>query len=416
MRRAALAVLAIAWLLGHAWLLWLLNHSQQWVDGDLAYFASSLHAAGRLGLAHTLVEYPLPAVGVIAVPYLAAVGDPDRYRVLFHTLALLVDLSFALALWWASRRASLLPVALWVLAVPLLGATSLARFDLLPGVLCGLAVLCLPRAPVPAGVLVSVATGVKLWPALLVPPVLALRRTRWRILGAVSVTGGVLVLGSLVLAGVGRLLSPLAYQADRGLQIESLFATPVMLGWSAHGATWQVAFAASHSYEIVGPDVDGLLAASTVAVAAYVALLLLTWARLLWLARAGLDVDLETVVWLVLASVSGFVVLGKVFSPQYLLWLLPVSIAATVVVPSRGLRWWTCGLLLAAVLTQLVFPVGYTVLINHLPGVVRVVVLLSLRNLTMATLLVVAAWHAGRGLASRSGRPVRAVQRASAGQ
>jgi len=397
-RALLLVVLAVVWVLSRAWLLRLLSGSQEWVDGDLAYFAQSLGSLGERGLARTLVEYPLPAVGVIAVPYLAATGDPDRFRVVFHAVAAITDLLFTVALWWSTRRRSVLPLAAWVLAVPLLGATAFARFDLLPGVLCGLVVLCLPRAPVPAGVLVAVATGIKLWPALVVPPLLALRHLRRRIGLGVAATGSALVLASVALAGLGRLLSPLTYQADRGLQIESLFATPVMVGWALGGGTWDVAFASSNSYEISGPGVATLLVLSTAAVTAYVGCLLLTWGRLTWLARAGCDVDLPTVLWVALASVSGFVALGKVLSPQYLLWMLPVAIASVVVADSRALRCWTAALLAAALLTQLVFPTGYTVLINHLPGVVRVVAFLAVRNVTMAALFVTAAWQAGRGL------------------
>jgi hypothetical protein len=398
LRMAALVTLAVVWAASRVWLLGLLAGRQAWVNGDIAYFAQSLGSFDARGLAHTLVEYPVPAVAVLGLPFSVADGDPERFRVLFHALAVLTDLVFTTALWWSTRRRPLLPLLAWVLAVPLLGVTAYARFDLLPGVLCGLAVLCLPRRPVPAAVLASVATGIKLWPALVLPALLGVRRTRPRVVTAIVATGLVLAGASVALAGVGRLVSPLTYQVDRGLQIESLFATPAMLAWGLRRHMWHVGYAASKSYEITGPGVSALLLLSTVASAAYLLALVTVWVRLVRLARRRVDVSLHTSLWVALASICGFVVVGKVFSPQYLLWLLPPAIAGLAVASSRGLRLWTAGLLGAALLTQLVFPTGYTVLLNHLPRVLPVLLVLALRNLLMAGLFVVAAVHTWKGL------------------
>ena len=122
------------------------------------------------------MEYPPPAVAVLALPWLLAkvVAVAGAYGVLLMVAAGLTDLAFTLML--ARARRGLLPVLVWLLGVPLLGSTAYARFDLLPGVLCGAAVLLAgARHPRTAAAVVAVATGVKLWPALVIPPLLAVR-------------------------------------------------------------------------------------------------------------------------------------------------------------------------------------------------------------------------------------------------
>ena len=386
--------MVVAWVATRALLVWLLLGPQEWVTGDVSYFDDSLSALGVTGLAGTLVEYPLPAVGVLALPWVLAqaVGADGAYGGLLMVAAGLTDLAFTLML---ARARHLLPVVAWLLGVPLLGSTAYARFDLLPGVLCGTAVLLVARHPRAAAAVVAVATGVKLWPALVVPPVLALARPRRAATAVLAVTGLALAGVTVVLAGWDRLLSPLTYQSDRGLQIESVLATPAMLGWWQDPARWSVGYAPSNSYEVTGPLVEPLLDASTLLTLLLVAGLGAAW---WWLWRFRDRVTGGTALWLALAAVTGFVVSGKVLSPQYLLWLLPLASAGLAVADSRLLRAWTAGLLLAAGLTQLVFPAYYGEITLGGDQVWLPVLALVLRNGVMLALLVVAALASYRGL------------------
>ena len=393
--------LAVVWLASRAVLVWLLEGPQAWVTGDVSYYFLSVENLSRNGLAETLVEYPLPAVGALAVPYVMATlwdGDVTTYLNMFLALAVLTDLVFAVVLWAAARGRSLLAVTSWVLAVPLLGSTTFVRFDLLPGVLCGLTVLLLARRPSVASVLACVATGIKLWPALLLPVLLGVGSVRRRVLVSIAATGLVLGTGSLLLAGWARLLSPLSYQVERGLQVESVLATPAMLAWALVPNTWVVGYQSSKSFEVDGPSVSVLLAVSSGVTLLYLAALGLLWARLAWLARHQVDVELSTSVWIILAGVMGFVVIGKVFSPQYLLWVIPVASAALVVVDSRPLRSWTVLLLVAAGLTQVVFPANYGAITAGVGPSAWVVSALAVRNMLVVWLFAVAATHAWQGL------------------
>ncbi len=397
--------MALAWLATRAALVWLLLGPHEWVGGDVAYFDMSLWSLREAGLDDTLTEYPVPAVAVVAVPWLLSqllgiFGIGLGYGALLMAVAVLTDLVFTLLLAHTKSRVAVLT---WLLGVPLLGATTYARFDLLPGVLCGVAVLALVRHPRVAALAAALATGIKLWPALLLPPVLAIVRPR-RPAVALVVGAGILLAGASVWwGGLGRLFSPLTYQAGRGLQIESVLATPAMLAWWGDPSTWFVGYAPSKSYEIAGPGVDLLLSLSTVLTVGYVVLLALGWARLWWVRDR---VTRETALWLTLASVTGFIVVGKVLSPQYLLWLLPIAAAGLAVADSARLRAWTFGLLVAAGMTHVVFPTTYLAITARTDLVWLPVSVLAVRNGLMVVLLAVAVMAAARGLAEDGQRGI----------
>jgi hypothetical protein len=86
------------------------------------------------------------------------------------------------------------------------------------------------------------------------------------------------------------------------------------------------------------------------------------------------------------AAVCLFVALGKVLSPQYMIWLIPL-------VPLvRGRRGLAAGALLGAalVLTQLWFPDHYWDLVFTLGGYLTVLVVA--RDLVLLALLAVLVW------------------------
>ena len=89
------------WLLSRVLTVLLLGHEgSRGVTGDITYFATSLAHVGSRGLAHTLVEYPLPAVGALAVPWLASVvlGGTATFGIWLVLAALAADAAFTLVL------------------------------------------------------------------------------------------------------------------------------------------------------------------------------------------------------------------------------------------------------------------------------------------------------------------------------
>jgi hypothetical protein len=394
------------WVLTRAGALLLLVWSETRVHRDVSYFARSLNHLHQHGLGHTLVEYPLPGLAVIAVPWLAAraIGATPAYVQLFAGAALATDAAFTgMLVRWQARRAAL---AAWLAGVPLLGAMSYFRFDLMPAVLVGIGVLYLSRRPTLAMSGVAVATAVKLWPVLVLPALLGGVRHRLRASSSVvAVVGGLALLG-VAAAGWARLLSPLLYETRRGLQVEAVWATPAMVEWALDADGLGTHSSQFRAWQVSGPGVPVLLGAATLSCLVLTAALAGLWWRIL---RQGDAVPFERVVWTALAAVVGFLVFGKVLSPQYLLWPLPIAVAglARARGTSRALLPWTVVLLVAMGLTHLIYPTTYAGLRHHDWFTGPVVSLLVARNGLLLWLLADAWRHAWRP----ASRPLPAGER-----
>jgi hypothetical protein len=89
-----------------------------------------------------------------------------------------------------------------------------------------------------------------------------------------------------------------------------------------------VHFSSYKALEVADFGVPALLTASTVSEIALAATLVVHWGRLL--RRPGAATPVQ-VAWVSLAGVTGFVVTGKVLSPQHLLWLLAIVVAGLAV-------------------------------------------------------------------------------------
>ena len=388
----------LVWLVSRGLVLWLLLGPHSWVAGDAEYFSRSLDRVGAVGLGHVLVEYPLPAVGLLAIPKLLVElsGHPGSYAALVCVMAVLTDAGFTALLHGADRRHPRpWGLGVWLLAVPLLGATGYARFDLAPGVLVGAALLLVLSRPRLAGVVAAVATGLKLWPLVILPVLAARGGARWPVVRAFAGTGMLLAGVSLLLGGWSRLVSPLVWQADRGLQIESVLATPAMLRWRGQD-TFTVGYTDHNAFEVFGPGVPLLLVGTQVLGVLLVAGLAALWWRA-W--RLEDRLTAEAMTWVVLAAVTGLMVSSKVLSPQYLLWLLPAAAAGLALAGARPrLIGWCAVLLVTTGLTQLVFPVLYGGLIARGPESGVAIVVLTLRNVLLVGLTAGAWWQAWRTL------------------
>lgn len=396
---------ALVWAVTRAVVLVLLATQEQNVVGDVNYYRLSLGGLSHLHIAGTLVEYPVPALLLLWLPYavLDALGLLGGYAVAIAALAVLTDLAFLATIVrsrrWAERRTYAGITAAewaWLAAVPALGATAYARFDLVPGILVGLALLFVVHRPALAAAFGALATGVKYWPALVLPTLAAPRSGRRAVIVTVAALGTALGLVSLALGGWHRLWTPLDYQGMRGLQIESVAATPAMLAWGRGTDGYAVTFTRWRAYDITGPLADPMLHVATIA--SVIALVLVAgWWVLAWWrlrGRPAADGDAEALVWLVLATVGAFVVTNKVLSPQYLLWLLPAAAAGLVVLRGRAvgpLLGWTLGLLAAAAITHEIYPRQYAYLLGRFEGTEPIVYLLAARNLILLVLTGYAA-------------------------
>ncbi len=405
MRRASsVGLLVAAWLVTRGLVVWLLRGRHSWVEGDLAYYAASLGSLDALGPGRALVEYPLPGVVVVAVPWLLAevFASAEAYDEVVLVLSLGADAAFTVLLAAHARTSGRTPVTVWLLAVPLLGATTYARFDLVPGLLAGAGLLLAARRPGVAAVSLALATGLKLWPALVLPALAVPQWSRRVVVVVVAAVGAVLATATVAVAGWDRLVSPLTWQAERGLQLESVAATPAVLVWAFAPGQHAVGFTEHNAFEVAGPGVGELLLVAQVLTLMAVVGLLVLWGAAL---RRGDRVGPATVAWMSLAAVGAFMVTSKVLSPQYLLWLLPLAAAATAVSPQRSLRAWAGVLLVATGLTQVVFPELYGHLTRDGELTRAVVVVLAVRNALLVALVVWAAVAAVRGVSAAGRSP-----------
>ncbi len=212
-----------------------------------------------------LQEYPLPVLAIMLPQYLLSIFNPLAFAALFVVSMLAVDAVFTWTLWRVGARRRTEAVRFWLWFVPAIGPMAYFRFDLVPAMLAGAAVLAAARRPAWSGALTAVGAALKLWPALMLPSFLLRRLDRRPVLKGFVFTGGAIAAISLAVGGVHRLLSPLHWQAGRGLQIESVVATPLMLARAVHPrGTWDIRVSDYKAYEIFGPGVHTMITVSTV--------------------------------------------------------------------------------------------------------------------------------------------------------
>jgi hypothetical protein len=289
----------------------------------------------------------------------------------------------------------------WAVTV-LLAALSVAwRFDLWPAALVLVALVAAERGrPGLAGGALAAGTLMKLFPAVVLPILLARalalgdRRGAARLTTAFGlITGGVLAAG-WALAGPDS-LGWLAYFGNRGLQIESggaslLLALHQFTGQAVHVflafGSVQVDTAGAAQYVAVSTLLEiGLVGASWLVVA--------RWFRMR--VAAGQPLDLPAVAAATTITLAALLLSSKVFSTQYVVWFMPL-------LPFLPRRAAIAGVAVVG-LSTLVFPIGYPWLLGL--GPLMVTVLLG-RNLVLTGL--------GLGLVARTMR--RPAGRGSSGR
>jgi hypothetical protein len=402
---------AIAWILTRLAMLGILAAFESFIVGDVFYYHRKISGLFSVGLPGTLMEYPTPVVWILTLPYGLALGNEDGYLVAFMALMLALDAAFTYALWRSAGARHDVAVDFWLLFVLLVGPLSYVRFDMIPAVLAGGALLVARRWPWVAGALTGLGAAIKLWPALLIPALLADKPSRRPAAIGFVVVGFGLALISLVLGGMGRLFSPLTWQSGRGLQIESVWASPLMLLRMLDPGTWVVEISRYQAYEIFGPGVGVWQTISDVATVLGLVVIVALWVKAF---RVPGGVSGVGVALMVLATVTVVIITNKTLSPQYLLWVGgPVAallLLRDTAAPPNLRRWIVrvgVAALVLAGLTQLVYPllydgyVGFTTPAGLVAGTLVTVV----RNLCLLVFTVVTVWLAWRATSSSPATP-----------
>jgi uncharacterized membrane protein len=361
----------------------------QWHAFDLSiYYLDSLQLLrGQLPYRDFALEYPPLALLPFALPRLVTFGlriDFISYvwlfliqNAIFSTLIALVIAQIR------GLRAAGPALALYALLVVVSAPLLPWRYDLFPALLTVLALLYLLRQqPGWAGIWLGLGVAAKLYPAVLLPIFGAYylasknRPALLRLaLGSAGALGATLL--PFVLIAPGPLLSFLRYHELRGLQLESLPAGAIVLAHVLGMTPARIEFDYG-ALQVASPLAGDVLKwLPVVLLALFGAVLASCLARFREEQAAAGHVTSESLIAYSVAALLVFIVTNKVFSPQYVIWLLPFA-------PLLRLRQ-ASALLAICALTIVQFPFNYSHLLDMelLP-----VLLLNLRNLLVVALLL----------------------------
>ncbi|TKK85880.1 DUF2029 domain-containing protein [Herbidospora galbida] len=286
-------------------------------------------------------QYPPFAAIPMLAPHLLPFFD---YLVSFFLIAILCDLGILLLIWRFCRRTGGGNGAVWawVVGPVLLGPLLIARYDLMVAIFA-VAALTASTDPAVRGALIGIGFSIKVWPIALLA---GLRRWRELLTGGASAVAATVVACGATALVMPNALDFLTAQQERGLQVESMAATPFVLlralglwdGFSTyqHGAM-----------ELAGTGVDTAIRIAVLATPVAAVLLVVWWLRAHPTEATFYDAALTTVLLLVVTS--------RVLSPQYLIWL--IGLAAVVFSVPRSSQKPVAWLLLAAtLLTGIAYP------------------------------------------------------------
>jgi hypothetical protein len=197
------------------------------------------------------------------------------------------------------------------------GKIFLNAYDLWPALLAAAALLALVRGRDALGfVLLALAVAAKVYPVAALPVALVWAWRRGSLGRDVACFAGVLVAVHLpsLATGPGGLRFSYWVQIKRGLQVESLGASLLLAAHRAGVYTATLHDQAPGSKNVLGPFARDVAALSSAA--GIVAVLAVAW---LYLRGAG------TLTLCFAAAIIAFLAFDKVFSPQYVDWLVPLA-------------------------------------------------------------------------------------------
>jgi uncharacterized membrane protein len=368
-----------------------------WLYGDVRFYETwgSFMSNHLVPYRDFNIEYPPGALPVFLGPvYLRKLADYyGTYFVWFRVELLvigvftLIAMAYALAHLGASRRRAYAALCFAGAGPVLLGPIALARFDYWPALLAVAAVAALAaRRPMLACGLAAGGAAVKVYPAVLIP--LALIEL-WRRNGSRAAAKGV----ALAIAIVAAIAVPFAVVAPHGMTwaLHRQFNRPLQvesLGAVFFAAAHQIA--GVHLHVVKSDGSDNLVGSGPHLTASLSGVLTLVALLAVYALYVRSGATREELVAACAAAVTAYIAFSKVFSPQYLVWLIPL---VPLVGGRRGLR--ASALLFVIVaMTQIWSPYRYGD--YHKLATPWLIWLVVARDLLVLVLLAVLVWPSGR--------------------
>lgn len=283
-----------------------------------------------------LWQYPPGAAFLMLLPRLSFAA----YQPSFLVLLLVCDL---IGLWLMARLAKEekrdVGVWIWLIGIPLLATIPswnglpLLRFDLVPTVMAMGGLLVIHRRPNLFGALAGLGAMLKVWPAFLLFGEWDRGRLRKALLAAAAVVALIFAVSALSLGNPFKFLTE---QEGRGLQVEAVGALPWKIREviTGKGQYLEVHYGSNEIATNSGNAVAKALG--------FAALIVMVGAAAWWrlrdrairngrrdLADVALSRDFVFTVSLL------FIVVSRVLSPQYMIWLVGLC---AIVLTSRGTR------------------------------------------------------------------------------
>jgi hypothetical protein len=399
---AAIALFLVSWTVLHVGF----YKNKQIIDTPVYQHYGNLIADGKVPYRDFAVEYPPGALPMFALPGLARHGHDQQvsagFRRAFETLmwmcGALALASMAVVLRQLRRNNAEVwfPLLFAALAPLLLGSVILSRFDLWPTAIVGAALAALVSGRLRTGhLLLGLGVTAKIYPAVFIPLGVmyvwkrAGRREALTCLALALAVVAAVFLPFAVLSP-GGVWHSISIQLSRPLQVESLGAAFLLVAHHVFG--FGLAGETSHGSQNVAGTAAAVLAVAT----SILQVATLFW---IWLSFARGSGSRETLVRSTAAALCAFIALGKVLSPQFLIWLIPVVPLAR---GRRGL-WASALLAVALVLTQLWFPFRYFRLALHFESGLSWVLLA--RDLALVAMTVLLTFTLRRRAAIRPESP-----------
>ena len=367
--------------------LWALTASKLFPDaisfGDLSlydYWAYQVdNGTGVYGL---VTEWVYPALAFVPI-WIAGALNLVSYEVSWLALVFVINTTAVLLMVHPVKNGKVFSgtYASWAYlsALLLLGPVAVSRIDSVSAALAILGLVAIKRNSTGiAAALFTIAGWIKIWPVALFVAMIAVFKKRLQAIIAATIISATII-GIGLLAGGTKVFGFVLQQQERGIQIESVMATPWM---------WLAKLGSAHIFfdeVVLTNQVSGPLVQDLAAISNYIMFIAL--AITAFLAIRAVQAGRNRTQVFVLASLTGvldLIVFNKVGSPQFMIWLAVPLVALVYLGLNRSKVALAMG---AAILflTQLVYPVFYIELLGleTMP-----LGLLTVRNLLLIALLI----------------------------
>ena len=283
----------------------------------------------------------------------------------------------------SSKKQAQIRTAMVSMLVSILCAPLFAwRYDLFPAVLSIMALFfLLNKQPGFSGFCIGIGVATKIYPLVFIPVIifyLWIKKEKQSL--TKFIFGGITSISLLIpffIIAPKWIPQFLTYHQQRGLQLESLLAGLILIGHLVSQTPIKVVsnFSAFH---LVSPQAEALLGwIPYLLISIFTIVFVFCFLHFRQVSKTDRDIPARNLNAYLLMTILAFILINKVFSPQYIAWILPF-------IPLVRFRYVSL-MVVIMMLTVMIFPMGYELLKD-----VRVsgVLLLNLRNTLMVVLLL----------------------------